>query len=551
MPWITAFFLVGFVRVIESQEKCNSGWFGERCQFQCHCSSCDPTGDLISSIATPNASVVSYSPWLDGDDLTCYVNEAIKNVVVTLWKQVNFQWIRLAVSDPNVVDKFNLHFEKVDILNKRYECSRQRFHLLNSRVVEIRCDMDELFDRIVLEGEGVTSLCSINVNGGRNVAMKQPTEQTSTNGTNVASNAVDGNSDSNFNHGSCTLTNNETDTSPTWTLTFDEPMIVNSFEIITREDDPWRKYVYKSAIQFFDTNNDNVLNYTYLIYWYPWYQFIVNFNKVALKKLSITAPKESFPTAILTFCEINIFGDCQPGYWDLDCKKTCDTRCPTSCSVVDGSCTTRCLGYTDAPLCTKECPPNKWGVNCRENCSDRCANRFCNNLDGSCTSGCNGYSDPPYCTQACTNGRYGLNCASPCIETCPDCESCMEEDNKLKGTYFGIGFGVCAVCILVILIFGVIYIKVIHRRYNICKQCVIWCTGDHDGVEVKPTDAEPINGSANVDIGSLSTDRTTTTNISTSASGRSIIDGYDVLQGGVNSDPYDMYRPCPPIQRST
>ncbi|KAK6991215.1 receptor-type tyrosine-protein phosphatase epsilon-like isoform X4, partial [Biomphalaria glabrata] len=118
-------------------------------------------------------------------------------------------------------------------------------------------------------------------------------------------------------------------------------------------DDPWRKYVYKSAIQFFDTNNDNVLNYTYLIYWYPWYQFIVNFNKVALKKFSITATKESFPTAILTFCEINIFGDCQPGYWDLDCKKTCDSRCPTSCSVVDGSCTTRCLGYTDAPLCTK------------------------------------------------------------------------------------------------------------------------------------------------------------------------------------------------------
>ncbi|KAK6991217.1 hypothetical protein BgiMline_014572, partial [Biomphalaria glabrata] len=68
----------------------------------------------------------------------------------------------------------------------------------------------------------------------------------------------------------------------------------------------------------------------------------------------------------------------------------------------------------------------------------------------------------------------------------------------------------------------------------------------------KPTNAEPINnGSANVDIGSLSTDRTTTTNISTSASGRIIIDGYDVLQGGVNSDPYDMYRPCPPIQRST
>ncbi|KAK6991216.1 hypothetical protein BgiMline_014571, partial [Biomphalaria glabrata] len=55
--------------------------------------------------------------------------------------------------------------------------------------------------------------------------------------------------------------------------------------------------------------------------------------------------------------------------------------------------------------------------------------------------------------------------------------------NKLKGTYFGIGFGVCAVCILCILIFGVIYIKVIHRRYNICKQCVIWCMGDHDGVE--------------------------------------------------------------------
>uniref|UniRef100_A0A2C9KWZ0 Fucolectin tachylectin-4 pentraxin-1 domain-containing protein n=1 Tax=Biomphalaria glabrata TaxID=6526 RepID=A0A2C9KWZ0_BIOGL len=211
--------------------------------------------------------------------------------------------------------------------------------------------MDELFDRIVLEGEGVTSLCSINVNGGRNVAIKQPTEQTSTNGTNVASNAVDGNTVSNFDRGTCTLTNNVTDTSSTWTLTFDVPMIVDSLEIIPRDEDPWRQYVSKSRIQIYDTNNENVFNYTYVNYWLI-YSFTVNLNKVALKKLSITATTALFPTPILTFCEVNIFGDCQPGYWDLDCKKTCGSRCPTSCSVVDGSCTTRCLGYTDPPLCT-------------------------------------------------------------------------------------------------------------------------------------------------------------------------------------------------------
>ncbi|XP_055885907.1 platelet endothelial aggregation receptor 1-like [Biomphalaria glabrata] len=331
-------------------------------------------------------------------------------------------------------------------------------------------------------------------------------------------------------------------------------MIVNSFDIVPIDDVYWRKYLSQARIQIYNTNNENVFNYTYWNYWSS-YIFIVNLNKVALKKLTITATKESFPTAILSFCEINIFGDCQPGYWDLDCKKTCDSRCPTSCSVVDGSCTTHCLGYIDAASCTKECPPNKWGVNCRENCSDRCANRFCNNIDGSCTSGCKGYSDPPYCTKACTNGRYGLNCASPFTETCPDCDSfevtCMEEDNKLKGTYFGIGFGVCAVCILFILIFGVIYIKVIHRRYNICKQCVCKSTGDHDGVEENQTNVQPYNnGSASVDIGSLSTDRTTRSKNIASAKGRSIDYGYDVPQGGVKYDLYEMYRPYPMIQSS-
>uniref|UniRef100_A0A2C9M2Q8 Fucolectin tachylectin-4 pentraxin-1 domain-containing protein n=1 Tax=Biomphalaria glabrata TaxID=6526 RepID=A0A2C9M2Q8_BIOGL len=503
---------------------------------------------------------------------------------------------------------------------------------------------------------------------------------------------VDGNTLGNFNRGTCTLTNNVTDTSPTWTLTFDEPMIVNSFDIVPIDDVYWRKYLSQARIQIYNTNNENVFNYTYWNYWSS-YIFIVNFKKVALKKLTITATKESFPTAILSFCEINIFGDCQPGYWDLDCKKTCDSRCPTSCSVVDGSCTTHCLGYIDAASCTKECPPNKWGVNCRENCSDRCANRFCNNIDGSCTSGCKGYSDPPYCTKgswkldaiclweyklqsgqdpsrctflqsllsthsvclslvkslnmffshfplsdqvktmhhhslkptrkcppnkwgvncrencsdrcanrfcnnidgsctsgckgysdppyctkgswkldaiclweyklqsgqdpsrSCTNGRYGLNCASPFTETCPDCDSfevtCLEEDNKLKGTYFGIGFGVCAVCILFILIFGVIYIKVIHRRYNICKQCVRQSTGDHDGVEENQTNVQPYNnGSASVDIGSLNTDRTTRSKNIASAKGRSIDYGYDVPQGGVKYDLYEMYRPYPMIQSS-
>ncbi|KAH9490834.1 hypothetical protein Btru_033519 [Bulinus truncatus] len=253
------------------------------------------------------------------------------------------------------------------------------FTSVNSRTVDVRCENIEFINRVILEGEGITSLCSVYISAGRNVAMKQPTEQTSTNDTYYAWTAVDGNTSTAAPYGSCTLTNT-TDMSPTWTLTFNGPVIVNSFEIYSRVDSPMRQYFTNSRLQTLDKNNAIVVNNTM-----PYTPYTsTNINPTPIQKIKITATNFTYPDAILSLCEVMAFG---------------------------------------------ECPVDKWGVNCMEDCSETCQYKYCNNINGLCTAGCNGYSDPPYCTKACTKGYYGTNCGRRCPAGCPS-----EECDKTNGT---------------------------------------------------------------------------------------------------------------------
>ncbi|KAH9487965.1 hypothetical protein Btru_066867 [Bulinus truncatus] len=371
------------------------------------------------SLLNANDSI-NTSLWQDSDDSTCITSDSIKTVTVTLTLKVPFFFIRLVVSDTALRDRFIVSFDDNDITFVRTGCRRQRFTFINSRTVDVRCDNNETVKRVILQGKGVTSLCSIYVSAGRNMALKQAVQQLPTTGT-MYDDAVDGD----VVGGRCTSNERDTGMEPIWTLLLKEPVVAGSFEFLLggKSDLTW--LFYRSIMETFDENDSLVYNFTFVWDFFQ-HKYIPNINKTPIKKLSSISTR-----AILPLCEVHLFGECTPGKWGLDCQLNCSDSCPDSCSEWDGSCPTGCLGYYP-PKCRIECPMDKWGVNCIEDCSDRCQYKYCNSVDGLCTAGCNGYSDPPYCTIACMKGYYGFNCASPCSLECPNGE-CDHRDGRCGG----------------------------------------------------------------------------------------------------------------------
>ncbi|KAI8773359.1 hypothetical protein BgiBS90_025777 [Biomphalaria glabrata] len=333
-----SFLLVFVIKIslVDTEVTCDTNWFGPKCQLKCQCrDGCDPQGQCLGTkkcnsdwidyacqykplsywIRTPMDNYVeTTSLWQDGDDSTCINNVALQFIVINFSFKSLIGWMRLVVSDAALVDRFMMYFEDTsDAITKRLECWRQQFTIVNNRTVYIRCDMNNPVNRVILKGEGVTSLCTIQVSKGRNLALKQKADQSSTNGTNSASNAVDGNTDSDLDKGSCALTNNVTNLIPTWTLTLEEPVIVNFFEIYAASY-PLRDYMYYSIFQTFDKNDAPIFNTTYAT-------VFSNINKTPVKKVVIKATNTTYPTALLFICELMLLGECPPGKLGLDCKK--------------------------------------------------------------------------------------------------------------------------------------------------------------------------------------------------------------------------------------
>ncbi|CAL1534169.1 unnamed protein product, partial [Lymnaea stagnalis] len=120
------------------------------------------------------------------------------------------------------------------------ECRHKEFVNLTSRLFEIHCDAQGAITEMTLEGDHVAKLCSLNVNGGRNVALKQNTTQSEadTPGNFPSDLAVDGNHLADFSQQSCTLTHvPDVKVKPTWNLTFDKSYLVTRFVLYSNADE--------------------------------------------------------------------------------------------------------------------------------------------------------------------------------------------------------------------------------------------------------------------------------------------------------------------------
>ncbi|KAI8773637.1 multiple epidermal growth factor domains 10 [Biomphalaria glabrata] len=425
--------------------KCARGWFGLKCQHQ------DLTV-LENTILSPNNNVLT-----DRDDTTCLSQP----VTVTFNRTYVLTWLRLVVKDLALLPGFTIQFSKTTTATLKLECLNQKYFLVDNDTFDIQCDLPEAIQTVIITGIGQTSLCSLYINGGRSIALKQKTAQSSTysdsHGTFDASKAVDGITNSDFFVGSCTHTAIG-DTKPMWTVTFplfeiSRYVLYNRNEIMARlagfvlvgENSGSQKFTY----------TDPSIPTTGL----PVY-IVVDPARNSLTQVKISTNE------YLTLCETEIYGECPAGTYtspDLQCTN-CPVKCANICHQDSGLCYD-CSGYSDPPNCnigcstgkygincTQACPTNCdnnecnpvtglclkckpgfkgdscdkecgdffWGQNCSQRCSPNCQNYSCNNINGECFGGCSAGYTPPQCTQVCNAMTHGRNCSETCSRNCMD-----------------------------------------------------------------------------------------------------------------------------------
>ncbi|CAL1544886.1 unnamed protein product, partial [Lymnaea stagnalis] len=169
----------------------------------------------------------------DGNDTTCAALTGSSFSLNVTWSStVYFTWLRIIISNELRKESISIKFPD-DVTTQNGECKNV---FVDKITMDIYCNISKPIQGIILNGSSVNTLCSLYICKGRNVALKQPTTQTS-NYVNLifpSSNAVDGNSS--WDNGFCTHTKGEGESAPTWTLSFKSLVTVASYTIYNRVD---------------------------------------------------------------------------------------------------------------------------------------------------------------------------------------------------------------------------------------------------------------------------------------------------------------------------
>ncbi|KAH9490839.1 hypothetical protein Btru_033529, partial [Bulinus truncatus] len=345
----------------KAEKKYTNTWFGDFLQYKCHCknSQCDSDGYCKDGICEKGwfgykcqyksvnfaTSSNSYLWLMDDNESTCNNNSSHSSLNLTLDDAYIFMWMRLIFNSTDPIRLFTLKLSTQS--NSEIECPNQKIVTINSKTVDAWCSLNETITNIHIRGESVTSLCSVYISKGRNVALKQTTMQTSTAYNGSSYTAVDGNKSGIYVHRSCTHTD-DTDTSPTWTLDFNSSFLINRIVIYNRVDKSQNGLSFGNRLDNFRLQAFNEKKTLLITYNDSTLQSKANcsmhtFISEPVSTVSITATHVERGKTILTLCEVEIFGDCPKGKWGLDCNKSCPTECSDFCKIEDGYCQDVCL----------------------------------------------------------------------------------------------------------------------------------------------------------------------------------------------------------------
>ncbi|KAK3801327.1 hypothetical protein RRG08_049093, partial [Elysia crispata] len=401
---------------------CEDGWFGSKCQYQCHCAGsapCDKQDGSCSSgcqrgwfgPACQYASMPfmayynqgSEVRWLtDKNDATCNKWRRY-NLKVTLMTPTVISWVRIVAKDTAKDNRIYLYNKERGVEGKILCDSKDSAAMVDKRTYDIVCNSHDPVKEFSLFGTGVRSLCSLYISGGRNVALKQKTTQSSTYNSWNSSNAVDGKLDIPDNETSqaATCTHTEMDYHASWRLTFSQSVDIFMFHIYNRRD-PSRKDCCEQRLKGFHLTARRTQRVLY--------EHIDGETEPAdmydvrppsrIKDVLAVKIKKGYMRSHLTLCEVKVFGElsCGAGRYGLGCERQCNCVNQTSCFVHSGGCPSGCAAGYIGEDCS-ECSPGRYGRGCGRSCSETCGgnNNLCEQSGGACKQGC----DPGYAGTHC------------------------------------------------------------------------------------------------------------------------------------------------------
>ncbi|KAK6990668.1 platelet endothelial aggregation receptor 1-like isoform X2 [Biomphalaria glabrata] len=434
-------------------QACNdTRMFGNECQYQCHCANgCETSGECVNGKCAKgwfgfrcqyrNIAVDAtvepkrYTSWLtDGLNDTCNNDTTISSVTLLWDEEFLFTWMTIEVNNASKLTAFKIWFIATGKTYEEIPCSGQRLALINENTLKIFCDLKVLIEQVILEGEAVYFLCSLHVSGGRNVALKQETNQTTTYYSNESYGsqfAVDGDLNTNAKIQGCSHTA-VNDTAPCWTVSFDGPRRVDTFVIYNRRDDQ------PERLKHFQLKAENEHSQSVFSYRDSLDHFLYIYRVNILEHLSIksvTICQNETDTPFVTLCEVEAYGECLPGSWGLNCSNKCPRSCPNSCDREYGTCNAICVGSSDPPDCTRACAVTTYGMNCSQSCSDSCLKSYCHPENGSCVS-----------------------------QRVSDLENHLKGSSSADSLSTGIGIGIGASCCLFLIILFIIIVVFKKRK---------------------------------------------------------------------------------------
>ncbi|GFN96643.1 fucolectin-related protein [Plakobranchus ocellatus] len=388
-----AIYVLGFVVLISAclsgiclAQQCNQeGWFGDKCQFQCHCAGngecsqsgtcsdgCDPQwfGPACQyDVSEYNISGGSESDlsWLtDDDDTTCNTDD-LESVTTVLDTPHTLTWVRVVVNSTALLDQCELSYQLKDS-DASTPCNDSRSATVDNTTVDISCPTKDVVTHVTLSGSIVRGMCSLYISGGRNVALKQTAYQSQTYNEWYASNAVDGNPGIPDNLASlqstCSHTHYGLGDSAYWRLVFSIDVDINRFIIYNRREPSRRDCCEKRLVNFtlevFPSTGQN-RQYTYTDPGGPAQQVytVVPSPQIGfpIKTIFIHVRKNR-QNDIVTLCEVYAFGEvvCPPGKFGRQCERDCNCFNQTdTCFVSTGGCPSGCAaGYTGEDCYTRK-----------------------------------------------------------------------------------------------------------------------------------------------------------------------------------------------------
>uniref|UniRef100_A0A2C9L1S5 Tyrosine-protein phosphatase domain-containing protein n=1 Tax=Biomphalaria glabrata TaxID=6526 RepID=A0A2C9L1S5_BIOGL len=329
--------------------------------------------------------------------------------------------MRIELKEPGQPTDVNVTLKnKADVV----KCKDPIFTVINNRTFDLHCtDLDLLIDSLDINVFNQKRLCTVEVSGGRNVALHQSTDQTGSYGFGKPEKAVDGRRNSAWKDESCTHTDVTYPAIASWRVDFDKPFYVNRYVLYNRNVNKERLQKFKlssyssGGSKVFEYNDTDITNHdTYSV-------ASKEINLVSSVNISNTPISiNNIEESILTLCEVEIFGDsyCQEArQYGLDCNKTCNCfNQSENCLVSTGGCPSGCaVGYTGEG-CNTSCDSGTYGKDCYFSCNFHCLNGVCDFKTGHCIEGCTDGYAAAFCNETCSLGTYGQNCSETCSANC-------------------------------------------------------------------------------------------------------------------------------------